>query len=316
MNNPKVFISHASEDKDTFVTNFATKLRGKGVDAWLDSWEISPGDSLVDKIFEKGLKEADTVVIILSSYSVKKPWVIHELETSIANRNNGKKIKIIPIILDDCEVPQSLATTNWVKIDNLTSYDESFTQICNAIFGMTDKPALGAVPDYVSNEYREIGGLIKTDNLVLKAICDYVVKQNWFLTAEKKQIFGESNQHGISDSEISDSIGTLEANKYLEVTEVSSGCIITVTVDGFESYAQAYIDGYEALKQKTISAIVNEEIEGVNDISSKLNEPTVIIYHIFNLLKSEKRIDLIEYCGDMDIWVGNVKPSLKRLLHN
>jgi len=50
---PKVFVSHASEDKERFVTNFATKLRENGVDAWLDKWEMLPGDSLVDKIFEE-----------------------------------------------------------------------------------------------------------------------------------------------------------------------------------------------------------------------------------------------------------------------
>ena len=36
--NPKVFVSHASEDKDRFVNTFATKLRENGVDAWLDKW--------------------------------------------------------------------------------------------------------------------------------------------------------------------------------------------------------------------------------------------------------------------------------------
>ena len=50
--NPKVFASHASEDKERFVLDFATKLRSKGIDTWVDRWEINPGDSLVDKIFE------------------------------------------------------------------------------------------------------------------------------------------------------------------------------------------------------------------------------------------------------------------------
>lgn len=38
--NPKVFVSHASEDKEHFVVEFATKLRARGIDAWLDKWEI------------------------------------------------------------------------------------------------------------------------------------------------------------------------------------------------------------------------------------------------------------------------------------
>jgi uncharacterized Zn-finger protein len=70
---PPVFVSHASEDKDRFVTEFATKLRAKGINAWLDKWEIQPGDSLVDKVFEKGIGAAQTVVIILSRNSIKKP---------------------------------------------------------------------------------------------------------------------------------------------------------------------------------------------------------------------------------------------------
>jgi hypothetical protein len=55
---PRVFLSHASEDKDRFVLPFARALRANGVDVWLDKWEILPGDSLVDKLFEEGLKGA------------------------------------------------------------------------------------------------------------------------------------------------------------------------------------------------------------------------------------------------------------------
>ena len=60
---PKVFISHASEDKQRFVVDFAQRLRANGVDAWLDQWEMKPGDSLVDKIFEEGLKDARLVLL-------------------------------------------------------------------------------------------------------------------------------------------------------------------------------------------------------------------------------------------------------------
>ncbi len=57
MNTPKVFVSHASEDKDRFVLDFAARLRAKGIDAWVDKWEMHAGDKLIDKIFEEGIKE-------------------------------------------------------------------------------------------------------------------------------------------------------------------------------------------------------------------------------------------------------------------
>src|SRR6056297_3656707 len=118
---PKVFISHASEDKPRFVTAFATKLRENGVNAWLDKWEMLPGDSLVDKIFEEGLKEADAIIIILSHNSVDKPWVREELNAGVMKRIS-KGSRIIPIVLDDCVIPESLKSTLWEKIERLDEY--------------------------------------------------------------------------------------------------------------------------------------------------------------------------------------------------
>src|SRR6185437_15157543 len=60
---PRVFLSHASEDKERFVIRFAERLVERGVDVWLDKWEILPGDSLVDKIFEEGLAKASAVIV-------------------------------------------------------------------------------------------------------------------------------------------------------------------------------------------------------------------------------------------------------------
>ena len=41
---PKLFISYASEDKHRFVDAVTTRLRKNGVDAWLDRWEMLPGE--------------------------------------------------------------------------------------------------------------------------------------------------------------------------------------------------------------------------------------------------------------------------------
>lgn len=39
----KVFCSHRGVDKPT-VEAFAKRLREIGIDAWLDKWDIAPGD--------------------------------------------------------------------------------------------------------------------------------------------------------------------------------------------------------------------------------------------------------------------------------
>ncbi len=89
-NSPKVFISHTSDDKLRFVIGFAECLRRNGVDAWLDQWEIQPGDSIVEKIFEQGISQADVFIVILSKNTADKPWVRED--GSIVSQEEQQKI--------------------------------------------------------------------------------------------------------------------------------------------------------------------------------------------------------------------------------
>ena len=198
--NPKVFISHASEDKERFVMNFASKLRANGVDAWLDKWEMLPGDSLVDKIFEEGIKEADSFIIILSNHSVNKPWVREELNASFVKRI-GKNSKIIPIVLDNCTVPECLQSTIWENINNHQNYEENFTRILNSILGVLDKPALGQAPSYATIKVNEIHGLHKIDTLIFTQACQSVLLKGE-RSVNLSEIYNDLKAQEISDEDI------------------------------------------------------------------------------------------------------------------
>ena len=74
---PRAFVSHAHEDKPVAL-ELAGALRAAGVDAWIDAWEIAAGDSLVDKIYEHGLKDCDVFIVLLSPASLASRWVKDE----------------------------------------------------------------------------------------------------------------------------------------------------------------------------------------------------------------------------------------------
>ncbi len=99
-----VFISHASEDKDEFVREFAKLLRQKGLTVWYDEFELKIGDSLRRKI-DLGLKNSRYGIIVLSNHFFKKEWPQKELD-GLFTREEGA---ILPI---------------WHKItkDEVTSY--------------------------------------------------------------------------------------------------------------------------------------------------------------------------------------------------
>jgi len=311
--NPKVFVSHASEDKERFVLNFATKLREHGIDAWLDKWEMFPGDSLVDKIFEEGVKEANAIIIILSHNSVEKPWVREELNAGIMKRLS-KGTKIIPVVIDDCEVPEALKSTLWERIDNLDNYSHSLDRIVASIYGQKDKPPIGDAPSYVNSPVENIPSLIKTDNIVLKLSCEYALKENERVLNPGK-IFLENDSPKIPESELLESLEVLDREGYIKLSRtVGAGFShYQLTTYGLEQYATAYLQNYHDIQTNIISLLVNEEIASNVELMEKLNQPQLIIDHVLDLLESNGHVSLSKMVGGL-IRVFNISPSLKRSL--
>lgn len=70
---PKAFISysHDSEEHIAWVLNLAAELRKAGIDALVDKWNISPGDS-IPRFIEDGLSISDRVLAICTADYCRK----------------------------------------------------------------------------------------------------------------------------------------------------------------------------------------------------------------------------------------------------
>jgi len=105
-----VFLCHASQDKP-IVRELYRQLYSEGwIDPWLDEEKLLPGQDWNLEI-EKGLDAADAVIVCLSGQSVSKEgYVQRELRTvlDIALEKPEGTIFIIPLRLDDCELPRRL----------------------------------------------------------------------------------------------------------------------------------------------------------------------------------------------------------------
>lgn len=310
---PKVFICHAGEDKDRFVIEFAKKLREHGIDAWLDKWEILPGDSLIDKIFEEGLKNADSIIIVLSENSIKKPWVQEELNASMVKRIS-KGTKIIPVVIDNCEIPESLKSTLWERITDLSCYKENMDRIVAAIFGQREKPPIGKSPVYTTFDVVNISGLTKGDNLVLMMSCESEMKDYNYIVDPKK-IFIKDGEFIIPEIELKESLEILDQNGYIEFHRTLGNDLdsYSIRLYGFEEYARAYIPEYQDIIKEVIILILNQNMRENFQISESLKKPLCLVDHIFKLLESNDHIKLSNELGRSNT-IFQVSPSLKRLL--
>ncbi|QOW18485.1 TIR domain-containing protein [Lysobacter ciconiae] len=101
----KVFLNHCAEDK-ALVTPYFNKLKALGFEPWIDK-RILPGQDW-DEVIQHAFNAADVYLIFMTPRSVsKRGYVQREISDALDKQryNLPGDIGLIPILLEDCEVP-------------------------------------------------------------------------------------------------------------------------------------------------------------------------------------------------------------------
>ncbi len=151
----KVFISYAHEDR-AWVEELAKGLNAKGVPLFYDKWDIKPGDSIVQRIFEEGLAQCGLFAVVLSRASAASKWVRDELDAATVQRIEGVT-RVVPLLKEDCEIPVSLRARLW--LDMRAGMEEGVDRLTKLAYGVDDRPAPGPAPVYVQALAESVGGL-------------------------------------------------------------------------------------------------------------------------------------------------------------
>lgn len=219
---PKAFISHASEDKGRFVTEFATNLRAAGIDAWVDEWEIRAGDSLVDKVFAHGIDKADVFIVVLSNTSITKPWVAEELDAGVIRRIQ-RGTRIIPVLIDDVEVPPALQHLRYSSLASLGPQGV-VSDISGTLFSTDVAPPLGAPPAYSRRAPKLLPNPV--DDAVMNATVDMIL-ENGAGSADSVQLLERLADLDLSHELVEEAISSLAEQRLVEVSRSFGGTTIT-----------------------------------------------------------------------------------------
>ena len=130
-----VFISYSSTDKE-FVDKFAVQLVQKKVPVWLDRWELRAGDSLITKI-QEAVAGASALLVILSKASVASEWCTKELNAGLMRELDEKRVVVVPILLEDCDMPIFLKEKLYA--DFRTDFDDGLKTVIEAIAKVTNE---------------------------------------------------------------------------------------------------------------------------------------------------------------------------------
>ncbi len=120
-----VYLSYNSADRER-VRDLAVRLHEAGVRVWFDEWAIKPGDDIVIAV-ERGLEASQRLVLCLSTAALGSKWVSLERTTAIFRDPSNEDRRFIPLLLEDCDLPDSLMAKKYV--DFRDEDDDAFQQL-------------------------------------------------------------------------------------------------------------------------------------------------------------------------------------------
>ena len=133
-----VFLSHNSVDK-LAVEEIARRLRAAGIEPWLDSWHLVPGEKWQPAL-EKALAEARASVVFVGPSGVG-PWQDEEMRVAIDRRVGDPAYRVVPVLLPGARrgkrsaVPPFLANVTWVEFQRSLDEHQSFRRLMAGIEG-------------------------------------------------------------------------------------------------------------------------------------------------------------------------------------
>jgi hypothetical protein len=136
-----VFLSYAHEDEPR-VSEVQHALEAQGIQVWRDRGQMVAGDAWI-KTLETGLRQSRCVLLFYSQHAAASEWVQKEWNVALAVH-----IPIIPVRLDDSELPLMLTPIQHVDLTAAHRLSSALTEIRDAIRGGFQSPA---PPPHIAN---------------------------------------------------------------------------------------------------------------------------------------------------------------------
>jgi tetratricopeptide (TPR) repeat protein len=111
----KIFISYARDDYE-IASEIYHFLKENGFTPWMDKFDLIPGQNWELEILQN-IKSCDFFIACLSQNSVsKRGYVQKELKQalSVLEQFPDGEVYLIPIRINDCLVPESLSSRQWL----------------------------------------------------------------------------------------------------------------------------------------------------------------------------------------------------------
>jgi hypothetical protein len=306
---PSVFISYNHRDRQ-FVRRLAEDLRRAGIRAWVDEYEILPGDSITEKTTQ-GINTSDYMLVVVSKNSVNSSWVSKEVSAAFMRDPESSSRRVIPLKIDDTALPPKLGDILYV--DFSTGYVEPMERLVSFLYkkqpdSVAEVSQLVDARDFAKEihkefkEYEGSGYSLTTVLGILTLLVAIVSAIPSFITAfaDKPKVYYSLSANRIEIP------SQMEASKVREILRSNKLADSTLRVDVINS-------GDAVAKQVEVGVSVPGEVadmstipaEGANSVSVKVRterdaakSPSGVKFVLQDLVATKSATAFVRYYSD------------------
>lgn len=184
-----VFISHSSEDNETYIDPIVKDLEDCFINVWIDRRKIVPGDNLRVSIFRDGIEKADVVLLFFTEQSLKSSWVDREIKHVLreeAKKGNDFDLHKIISIFD--------------SRDTFTKINERYPELTDDLLHLMPheytKIQLGQLISAIWSKYLSLqGGDVETQKQLLEKDKEIFQKEKELLELRNQLSSEKSNNN-------------------------------------------------------------------------------------------------------------------------
>ena len=294
---PSIYVVHSKEDRTRFVELLSVAFQRVGARVESDSWQISGRDSLIDRIFREGLKDAAGLVLVLSRFNAVHEWTRYELDPSVIERIESIT-RLAVLLLDGREAPDGISERTPVfsvqKPGDLVELSTLLQELGPALLSGNDDFASEASERSDAPDAFHVSGLDDTETMLLALACRCAIEKNSLLVkAEDVNVLAEPLQ--LDEDGFRLAMESLDLKDYISAKRAAGAQISALEVErhSFGIYMNHVLDDFDEI----VADLAAEIVRGVRDNETLVERselPPLVVTYILDDLDEKGHITVIK----------------------